>query len=178
MNYHFQDLLPPHFSNDSRIWIYQCNRPFSTDENFKIKELLSHFSNSWLSHGHKVKGFANLFFGQFIIFIADETETGVSGCSTDSSVRLVKSIEEDYQVQLFDRERLAFIIEQKIILIPLTELKEAVSSHMIKPDTLYFNNTIQTLNQLINEWIIPVGNSWLSNRFKLYMDYSVGSSID
>jgi len=37
-----------------------------------------------------VKGAAYLFFGQFIILMADERVSGISGCSTDSSVRLIK----------------------------------------------------------------------------------------
>ncbi len=54
-------------------------------------------SGSWNSHGDPVKGYANLFFGQFIILMADETASMVSGCSTDSSVRLIKAIETEIQ---------------------------------------------------------------------------------
>jgi hypothetical protein len=35
--------------------------------------------------------------------MADETATGVSGCSTDSSVRLIKEIEKIFGVNMFDR---------------------------------------------------------------------------
>jgi hypothetical protein len=50
-----------------------------------------------------------LFFGQFIILMADEKATGVSGCSTDSSVRLIKDIEQRFGVNMFDRTTLAFV---------------------------------------------------------------------
>ena len=72
---------------------------------------------------HLLKGFATLFFGRFIILMADETATGVSGCSTDSSVRLIKQIEQQYGVSLFDRQMLAFIIKDKMEITPLEPIK-------------------------------------------------------
>src|SRR5450759_2042924 len=98
MNLHFQDLIPKDFNDNSRVWIYQCNRLFTLSEVLQIEELLEDFTKSWQSHGAKVKGYANLFFGQFIVLMADETATGVGGCSIDSSVRLIKNIEQDYNV--------------------------------------------------------------------------------
>ena len=133
----------------------------------QIEELLEQFTESWNSHGAKVKGYANLFFGQFIILMADETATGVSGCSTDSSVRLIKNIEQDYNVDLFDRQKLAFIIKERIQLLPLNQLVYAIENNFIDPDTLYFNNTIQVKTELLNNWIIPVKESWLGKRYDL-----------
>jgi hypothetical protein len=42
----------------------------------EIEELLKEFTMQWKSHGTPVKGAAYLFFGQFIILIADETANG------------------------------------------------------------------------------------------------------
>lgn len=165
MNFHFQDLIPKNFDDSSRVWAYQCNRSFTLNETLEIEELLQNFTANWNSHGRVVKGFANLFFGQFIIFMADETATGVSGCSTDSSVRVVKNIEEDYQVQCFDRETLAFAVDERIQMIPLSFLNYEIDSGIITADTLYFNNTILTKKDLINNWVIAAGKSWLSKRF-------------
>ena len=90
--------------------------------------MLNDFVANWKSHGAPVKGYANLFFGHFIVLMADETATGVSGCSTDSSVHLIKSIEEKFKVQLFDRQNLAFIVKDKIQLLPLNQLEYAVEN--------------------------------------------------
>src|SRR5262249_20723416 len=108
--------------------------------------------------------YANLFFGQFIILMADESATGVSGCSTDSSVRLIKQIEQKFNVQLFDRQLLAFVVREKLQLIPLSQLNYAVQNNFINPATLYFNNTVQTKEGLENDWIIPVKESWLKSK--------------
>ena len=165
MNHHFNSLIPENFNNNSRVWIYQSNRLFTLDEALQIEELLEDFTKTWLSHGAKVKGYANLFFGQFIVLMADESATGVSGCSTDSSVRLIKNIEQDYNVNLFDRQTLAFVIKERIQLLPMDQLDNAIAEEFINADTLYFNNTVQTKNELLNRWIIAVKESWLAKRF-------------
>ncbi|MCX6318468.1 MAG: hypothetical protein NTW29_14345 [Bacteroidetes bacterium] len=164
MNLEYKHLLPENFDGQSRVWVYQCNRVFSLSEALDIEQLLETFTAQWKSHGTPVKGAAFLFFGQFIILMADETGAGVSGCSTDSSVRLIKDIEQLYKVNMFDRTSLAFVIKEKIQLLPLAQLAYAAENGFIDADTLYFNNLVQTKEELENNWIIPVKQSWLSNR--------------
>lgn len=165
MNLHFQEHLPVNFSDSSKVWIYQSNRLFTISEALRLEELLEEFTSTWKSHGDDVKGYANLFFGQFIILMADETATGVSGCSTDSSVRLIKSIEYDFNVHLFDRQLLAFVVKERIQILPLSQLDYGTENNFITPDTLYFNNTVLTKKELIEHWIIPVKESWLAKKF-------------
>lgn len=167
MNLNFQHLIPQDFNDNSRVWIYQSNRQFTISETLEIEELLLQFSAGWQSHGSPVKGFANLFFGQFIIMMADESATGVSGCSTDSSVRVIKNIEQDYNVELFNRQLLAFIINERVQLLPLSQLNDLKENNLITPETFYFNNIVETKKELINNWIIPVKESWLAKRFAI-----------
>jgi len=164
MNLEFKELLPADFNPASRVWIYQSNRLFTIAEALEIEEMLDVFVRDWKSHGTPVTGYANLFFGQFIILMADESASGVSGCSTDSSVRLIKQIEQLYKVNLFDRLLLAFVVKDKLQTIPMSQLNYAVENSFITADTLYFNNTIQTKQELENNWIIPAKNSWLTNK--------------
>lgn len=164
MNIHFQNLIPADFDNNSRVWVYQSNRLFTISEALQIEELLEDFCKEWNSHGSDVKGYANLFFGHFIIVMADETHIKVGGCSTDSSIRFIKNIQQDYNVHLLDRQMLAFIVKEKIQLVPLAQVNDSIENGFITPDTLYFNNTILTKTELLNNWIIPVKDSWLAKR--------------
>ena len=164
MNLEYKELLPADFNPASRVWIYQSNRLFTIAEALEIEEMLDVFVRDWKSHGTPVTGYANLFFGQFIILMADESASGVSGCSTDSSVRLIKQIEQLYKVNLFDRLLLAFVVKDKLQTIPVSQLNYAVENNFITADTLYFNNTIQTKQQLENNWIIRAKDSWLTNK--------------
>jgi hypothetical protein len=164
MNFDYKHLLDQSFSPESRVWIYQSSRLFSMNEAFEIEDLLNDFTAKWLSHGTPVKGGGYLFFGQFIILMADEKATGVSGCSTDSSVRLIKDIEQKFTVNMFDRTTLAFIVKDKIQLLPLSQLQYAFNNAFISADTIYFNNLVQTKEELENKWMIPVKESWLAKK--------------
>ncbi len=166
MNYTIEEHIPVDFDTLSRVWIYQCSRLFLMSEALEIEVMLNDFVARWQSHGDKVKGYANLVFGQFLIIMADETQAGVSGCSTDSSVRLVKDIEQKFKVDMFDRQHLAFIVKQKVQLIPLAQLNYAIQNNFITTDTIYFNNLVQTKQELLERWMIPVKDSWLMKKIK------------
>jgi hypothetical protein len=164
--FEYRHLLPTDFSPESRVWIYQSNRLFSLQEALQVENLLEQFNASWFSHGAKVKGHADLLFGQFILLMADETAAGVSGCSTDSSVRLIKEIEKAFNVNLFDRQLLAFVVKDKVQLLPMNQLQYALDNQFINTESLYFNNLVQTKEELENNWLIPVKESWLASRIK------------
>jgi len=170
MNLEYKYLLDGSFHADSRVWIYQCSRLFSIGEALEVEELLKEFILRWNSHGVPVKGEAHLFFGQFIILLADETAMGVSGCSTDSSVRLIKDIEEKFGINMFDRTTLAFVVKDKVQLLPMTQLQYAIDNGFIDGETLYFNNLVQSKEDLENKWIIPVKDSWLKSRIKINIE--------
>ena len=85
--------------------------------------------------------------------MADETNTTVSGCSTDSSVHFIKTIEDKFKVNLFDRQTLAFFIKNKIEYLPLAQINYALSNQFIDANTLYFNNLVTTKHDLENNWI-------------------------
>jgi hypothetical protein len=167
MNLQFKEQLPVGFDDSSKVWIYQSSRLFFVNEALEIEEMLERFVESWTSHGAPVKGYANIFFGQFIILMADETATGVSGCSTDSSVRIIKEIGQKMNVQLFERQTLAFLVKGKIQLLPFSQLEYALKNGFINGETLYFNNTILTKRELLQNWIMPIKESWLAKRMNL-----------
>jgi hypothetical protein len=162
MNIDFKELLPEDFNGDSRVWIYQSNRLFSLHEAFQIEDMLKAFVNNWQSHGTPVTGYANLFFGQFIVLVADETKSGVSGCSTDSSVRMIKDVEQMFNVNMFDRLLLGFIVKERVQMVPIAQLAYALENNFIEPTTLYFNNTVSNLEQLKHKWLVPLRDSWLA----------------
>jgi hypothetical protein len=164
MKLEYEHLIPEDFHPASRVWIYQSSRLFGIGEALEIEDMLNDFVEQWHTHGDKVKGYANLLFGQFIVILADETAAGVSGCSTDSSVRLIKDIEQKFKVDMFNRQNLAFVVKDKVQLLPLQQLKYAAENSFIEADTLYFNNLVQTKEELINKWLIPVKESWVAKK--------------
>jgi hypothetical protein len=67
-------------------------------------------------------------------------------------------------VNLFDRTQLAFVIKNKVQLLPLSQFNYALENGFLDLQTLYFNNTIGTKKELEENWIIPVAKSWLTRK--------------
>src|SRR5579875_3872135 len=143
-NKELEQLLPAGFPDTSRVWVYQSSRPFIEKEEHEINEQLYHFYAQWQAHGEPVKGWAKLLYKQFIVIIADESDVHVSGCSTDSSVRVIKSIERQYDVNMFDRMTITFLVNGKAQMLPFGQVQYAIDKGFINKDTLLFNNVVQT----------------------------------
>ena len=162
-----QDIIPQDFSDNARVWIYQGNRPFSEKEEMEINEQLLQFYSQWLSHGDKVKGWAKLLFRQFVVVMADEEATGVSGCSTDSSVRVIKSLERQYSVNFFDRMTITFLVKERAEMLPYNQVQYALDKGYINEDTPFFNNVVSNNKDLLNRCLVPLNRSWMADRLSL-----------
>lgn len=160
-------LIPSEFSDNARVWIYQSSRAFIEKEANEVNEQLFQFYSQWLSHGDTVKGWAKLLFRQFVVVIADETDVTVSGCSTDSSVRVIKSLERQYSVNFFDRLMLTFLVKDKAEMLPLNQVQYAIDKGYINGDTPLFNNTLTTKKELMENWLVPLKDSWLARQVTL-----------
>ncbi|MBS1580346.1 MAG: hypothetical protein JST94_02050 [Bacteroidetes bacterium] len=166
MDLNYQSHIPENFHPTSKVWIYQSNRLFTLNEVFTIEKMLTDFTTTWQSHGDAVKGYANLFFGQFIILMADETVAQLGGCSISSSMQVIKEIEKLFKVELFNRHSLAFIVKNKIEILPLQQLNYALENNFITANTLYFNNLVANKEELLSKWIVSIKESWLKTKIQ------------
>lgn len=145
----------------SRLWIYQSDRKFTTQEKAIITSQLQLFTEKWAAHGHPLKASFGIREDQFILLAADESHESASGCSIDDSVRTIQGIGNQVGVDLFNRNRVAFKSTNDIVLIPLTELKQAYHQGIWNEATPTFNNLVQTCGQIETEWIVPAGKTWI-----------------
>jgi hypothetical protein len=148
-------------SPQSRIWIFQANRPIAADELKIIEGNLQAFTEGWTAHGEPLKTSFTVKFGQFIVLAADENHHRASGCSIDSSVRVLKEIQQSIGLKLFERDQVAFKIEEQIVLIPIQQLKQKFDDGILNEQTLTFNNLLSTKSQFEQDWITPAGKTWL-----------------
>jgi hypothetical protein len=161
VSYHFQHLVPDDFADQARVWVYQSSRLFTMSEALELEEKLDWFTKAWRSHGAPVKATALLLFGQFIVLLADETTVPVGGCSTDSSVHFIKELESHYKVSLLNRLQLAFVVKDKVELLPMAQVNYAWQQNVLTDETLFFNNAITSKKELMTNWIVPISKSWL-----------------
>ncbi|WP_026462269.1 hypothetical protein [Adhaeribacter aquaticus] len=150
---------------NSRVWIYQASRSLTDAEIESLQPALQIFSVEWTSHGQKLQASAQIFHNRFLVIGNNEDVNSPSGCSIDASVRFVKQLEELLNVSFFDRTQLAFLQGNTVAVVPLKEVKEGVNAGVIKPDSLYFDSTINTAGQVLQEWPKPAKETWLSRYF-------------
>jgi hypothetical protein len=148
----------------SRIWVYQADRPFSASEISWIQTLLTTFCEGWNTHGQAMPTSFDIVYDQFIMLAVDQDDLGASGCAIDSSVRIIRTIQEKIGVNLLDSGKVSYIREDKVAVDKLAEVRKSIAKGVLQPDTAIFNPTINTKSDLTENWIIPAKNSWL-NRF-------------
>lgn len=155
------------FSPQSKVWIYQSNRPFTNDEVPAIQHKLDEFTAEWKAHGHQLKAKAEILHQFFIVLTVDETSAGVTGCSIDASVRIIKEIEQAYHVDLFDRFNIAYKIGDQVVVTNKEDFETLVSIKTVGPKTIVFNNMVQNLQEFENKWETTFEESWHSKVFRL-----------
>jgi len=153
------------FSPQSRVWVYQSDRKFTSVEESEILNKLAAFTNQWKAHGNELLAKAEIRYGFFIILTVDESQAGVTGCSIDSSVRLIKEIEQEYYVDLFNRFNIAYKVNGEVVVNSKEDFETLVNIKQVTPETIVFNNMVQNLAELNNKWEVPFQNSWHSTVF-------------
>ena len=155
----------------SRVWIYQSNRDFTEAEELKITEWLGAFVQGWQAHGADLQASYQIKYSRFIIIGANEEFHAPSGCSIDSSVAIIRQIEQQLNVSLLDRSQVAYkSSEGTIKTVGLPQLKTAIVDEMeILPETKVFNNMITTLNELNTKWEVPAQDTWILKYFPVHM---------
>lgn len=156
------------FAPDSRIWIFQADRALTEAETAELRMLLSQWVKGWKAHAEPVKGWADICFQRFLIFVADITLVPVSGCSMDSLMRFVQRLGNAIGVNWFDRLQVALWQDGKIAAYPLSTVETLWAAGQLNLQTKYFNNTVQTLAAWREGWLIPLQEGWLGERLGVH----------
>jgi len=153
------------FSENSRVWIYQSNRPFKANEELTIQNALDDFAAQWQAHGQQLAAKAEVRYDRFIILLIDEKQAGATGCSIDKSVQLMKRFEQEFDIDLFDRFNIAFRKGNEIQSANRKEFESLIQKGEITENTMVFNNLVQTKKDLETNWEVPFRNSWHARVF-------------
>ena len=142
-------------ANSSRVWVYQSDRSLSDKEVVLIQQKLLAFCKDWKAHQAHLKSSYKMLHNRFIILLVDEQEQNASGCSIDSSVKVIKEIESEFGIDLFNRNQIAFEQNGEIVTLSISEFKK-----MVQTDTVVFNNLVTTKSDLEENWKTVASNSW------------------
>ncbi len=104
--------LPEH----SRVWLYLADRKLDVTEANYVTEKMHLFLSNWAAHNKKLSCDGTLLFNQYLILAVNEDIESASGCSIDSSVRFVKSLGQELNVDFFNRLKVLVIENQEPVI--------------------------------------------------------------
>ncbi|MGB5170629.1 ABC transporter ATPase [Eudoraea sp.] len=144
----------------SRIWIYQCNRSFTVEEEKEISEALDSFLEEWTAHGSDLKAAYEIKYRRFIVLALDQQYASASGCSIDASVHFIQQLEKRFDVVLLDKMNVSFKQGDYITYKPLVEFKKMAKAKSISKNTIVFNNLVVNKEEYMEHWEVPASESW------------------
>ena len=149
-------------SSDSKVWIFTPDRKLNQSEVVSIQDELSEFSIQWVSHGNSLSATGILLYEYFPVMAVDNAAYTASGCSIDSMHRFMQTLGLKYSTDFMGRKVFQYLDDNKSLhLIRQEEIKNALNNGQITPSTLFFDNTVSTLDELKSNWVKPLDTFWL-----------------
>ena len=148
----------------SKIWIYQSNRKFYPQEIEEINQKIQAFINNWCQENNEIIASYKIKYDRFIIISVDTSTISLSTDSIDASVGFVINLQNEYEIELLDKLNVCFKQGEFVQYKELKAFQKLVKSKSISAKTIVFNNLINTKEELIDAWEIPITESW-HNRF-------------
>ena len=149
----------------SRVWIYQADQRLSEKDIEFILAKATIFCDQWAAHNVPLKSSFNILHNKFLILAVDEGQNAASGCSIDSSVHFVQTVEKQLNLNFFDRTQVAFLIDDNVYTTDLQSIKDDIESGTIAADTMTFNMQAENVAEFQENWLVPAGESWMKKYF-------------
>lgn len=151
---------------ESRVWVYQCNRSFSDAEIEQIKKELEEFLTKWTAHGKGLQASYTIVYKRFIIIALNQNFNSATGCSIDASVHFIQNLEQNYNVDLLDKMNVSFKQGDFIAYKNLKDFRQMIKHKSVNSNTIVFNNLISNIREFNENWEVPASDSWHNRFFK------------
>lgn len=148
-------------ADSSRLWVYQLNKELSDFESDFLSSQAKSFLESWAAHGTGLVAAYSISENRFLIIAADESSANASGCSIDSLTHFLKDMQQQMDLDFFDRSAIIYNAGGQLKSMPFVEFKDKLSSGEISSDTPMYNTVLQQKGQLKEQFVIPAKDSWL-----------------
>lgn len=149
------------FPETSRVWIYQADRAFTPYEVQSLTPSLQQFAQQWTAHKLALRADAAILHLHFLVLVVDENVHDASGCSIDSSVKFVKEIGAQLNIDFFNRLNAVIKMDQQFEILSPDALKASLIAGHVNAQTMVFNNMVNNLSELRNEWLLPLEQTWM-----------------
>ena len=157
------------FPHSSRIWVFQSASILSAEQQSQLLENAKQFIANWTSHEMKMDAALEIFHGRFVVLAVNEQAGMPSGCGIDKAFQFIQRQENELQIQLLDRTKIAYIDpaaasedQAAIRIVSFAEFESLAKAKSVNASTIVFNNMVATLAELSTKWKVPAASSWHS----------------
>lgn len=147
-------------TNDYRVIIYPASRPFVAKESKAITEKLFDFLSTWQAHSKALSSSFKIEKNQFIIITVDEDVEPASGCSMDALNGIMREIDAEYNLGLFDRMKACYVENGEIKTMKLQDFRTLLKNGEISHDIEVFDFSKSTYVSFLSDFLLPLKRSW------------------
>lgn len=147
-------------TNDYRVIIYPASRPFTAKESKEITETLYDFLPTWAAHGKPLEASFKIEKNQFIIICVDEEKEIASGCSIDALGKVMRDLDSQFNLGVFDRMKASFVENGEVKTMKLQDFKNALKNGELSQDIEVFDFSKSTYVNFLSDFLLPLKRSW------------------
>ena len=147
-------------TNDYKVIIYPASRSFTPKESKVITEKLFDFLATWAAHGKPLSSSFKIEKNQFIVVCVDEDVEAASGCSIDALGGVMKEIDQEFQLGLFDRMKATFVENGEVKTLKLQDFRSGLRNGEISKDIEVYDFSKNTYVAFLSDFLLPLRRSW------------------
>ena len=147
-------------TEDFRVIIYPASRSFTPKESKVITEKLYDFLATWAAHGKPLASSFKIEKNQFIVVCVDEEKEAASGCSIDALGQIMREIDAEFSLGLFDRMKATFVENGETKTMKLQDFRKGLKEGTIPHDIEVFDFSKNSYVAFLSDFLLPLKRSW------------------
>ena len=145
----------------SRLWIYQSERPFTSEEVDGLLLEIQNFLEEWTSHNRALQASFQIVENRILVMGVDEGVAGASGCSIDKMMHFIQALEQRHNLSLLNRQLITYRNNGSWETTKLRNFIEGVRTGDISSSTLIYDLLISDKATWQESSTKPVLESWV-----------------
>lgn len=147
-------------TEDFRVIIYPASRSFTPKESKVITEKLYDFLSTWAAHGKPLSSSFKIEKNQFIVVCVDEEKEAASGCSIDALGQIMRELDAEFDLGLFDRMKATFVENGETKTMKLQDFRKGLKEGIIPHDIEVFDFSKNSYVAFLSDFLLPLKRSW------------------
>ena len=151
------DSLP----DQSRVWVFGSQQPLDDGAAGRLLAEVDGFLARWQAHGEPLTVGRDFREGRFLTVAVDQSTAGASGCSVDGLFRALRGVETAIGTSMLGGGRIYYRDDTgSVQSVSHAEFGDLGAAGTVKPDTVVFDTTVDTLEAWRARFETRVGDSW------------------